>query len=125
LEINRWLDPFLLENTLRQILEPSDFLSLNSKLERLARYREPFYGQLRLWVQQTDQERQAAEERGEPTLAPGEKMPFGISEFGKHFRMGKFLDTLKPKELITRVVCLFCGDLARSACITDVSLNFH
>ena len=100
-------------------------MRLRSKLERLARYREPFHGQLKLWVEQTDQERQAAEERGEPTLAPGEKVPFGISEFGKHFRMGKFLDALKPKELITRIVCLFCGDLARAACITDVSLNFN
>ena len=90
-------------------------------MHRLDQRREPFHEQLKQWLQQTEEERRAAEESGEPALASGETVPFGISEFGKHFRMGRFLDTLKPKELVTRVVCQICADLMRSACMIDVS----
>jgi hypothetical protein len=78
------------------------------------------YEQIHQWVQQSEEERVAAQERGEPTLGPGEKQPFGRSDFGKYFRMENLLDSLDSKALKKRVVCRICGDLPQDPMITDV-----
>ncbi len=92
-------------------------------LKRLGQDTQPLYEQIELWVQQSEEERNARRERGEPALEPGEQVPFGRSEFGKYFRMGKFLEDLDPNGLTERVICRVCGDLPKEALITDVSFD--
>jgi hypothetical protein len=115
------LDPFLLESTVKEVFNLEDISELKSEWKRLSRYKQPLYEQINQWVQQTEEERLAAQARGDPTLAPGEIQPFGRSEFGKYFRMGNLLDSVSSKDLVRRVVCRICGDLPQDALITDVS----
>jgi SNF2 family DNA or RNA helicase len=102
--------PFLLENTIKEALGPTDLMRLKSQLKKLSRHSQPIYEQISQWVQETEEERAAARERGEPAGEPGEKTPFGKSEFGKFFRMGKFLESLAVEDVAGRMVCRLCGD---------------
>jgi hypothetical protein len=117
------VDPFLLESTVKECFNLEDVTRLKAEWGRLSRYRQPLYEQINQWMQQSEEERLAAQARGEPTLGPGEKQPFGRSEFGKYFRMGNLLESLNSKELKQRVVCRLCGDLPNDALITDVSTH--
>jgi hypothetical protein len=113
------LDPFLLENTARDVFDYSDLMRLKQELTKLGRYRQPIYEQVNQWMQETEEQKAA---KGEAPIRPGEEVPFGASDFGKRFQMAKFLETLKPKEYMKRVICVLCGDLPQTACITDVRL---
>lgn len=106
---------------MKESFNPEDISRLKSEWGRLSRYRQLFYEQINQWVQKTEEERVAAQARGEPTLGPGEKQPFGRSEFGKYFRMGNILESLNLKDLKQRVVCRLCGDLPNDALMTEVS----
>jgi hypothetical protein len=100
-----------------------DVIRLKTEWRRLSRHRQPLYEQINQWMQQSEEERLAAQARGEPTLGPGKKQPFGRSEFGKYFRMGNLLESLNSKDLKQRVVCRLCGDLPNDALMTDVSTH--
>lgn len=100
-----------------------DITRLKAEWGHLSKFKQPMYEQIDQWVQQSEEERLAAEAKGEPTLGPGEKQPFGRSDFGKYFRMGNILESLNSKDLKQRVVCRLCGDLPSNALMTDVSLR--
>jgi hypothetical protein len=104
----------------KDIFTFEDVARLKAEWKRLSRNKQPVYEQIQQWVQQSDEERLAAQARGNPTLGPGEKQPFGRSDFGKYFRMGNLLESLDSKDLKKRVVCRICGDLPQDALITDV-----
>ena len=108
-------DPFLLETTVKEVFNLEDISQLKEEWKRLSRYKQPLYEQINQWIQQTEQERLAAQVRGDPMFAPGETQPFGRSEFGKYFRMGNLLDSINSKDLVRRVVCRICGDLPQDA----------
>lgn len=114
--------PFLLESTVKQLLNLEDIQHLKRQLRQLGRNKRPMYEQIELWVQEGQEEREAGAD-GKPTPESGEAMPFGQSEFGTYFKMDKFLNGLNDKELMERVVCKICGDLPRDAQITDVSFT--
>jgi hypothetical protein len=105
----------------KEVFNVEDITRLKAEWKRLSRNKQPVYEQINQWVQQTEAERLAAQARGDPTLGPGEKQPFGRSEFGEYFRMGSLLDSINSKDLMKRVVCRLCGDLPQDALITDVS----
>lgn len=113
--------PFLLESTVKNVLNFEDISQLKRQLKALGRNKEPIYEQIDQWVQEGETEKKVAEESG---LKSGEIMPFGKSDFGKFFKMGKFLDSLDSEDLLERVVCKLCSDLPRDAQITDVSISF-
>lgn len=115
------VDPFLLESTVKESFNLEDVTRLKAEWGRLNRFKQPIYEQINQWVQQSEEERLAAQARGEPTLDPGEKQPFGLSDFGKYFRMSNILESLNSKDLKQRVVCRLCGDLPNDALMTDVS----
>jgi hypothetical protein len=115
-------DPFLLENTVKQILSWKEIVHLREELQKLSQNKKPIYEQIQLWLPATEEERMAALERGDPVGAPGETVSFGRSEFGKYFRMDKCLSSLDPKELQKRTLCGICGDLPVNPRITDVSV---
>jgi hypothetical protein len=98
-----------------------DITRLKAEWGRLSRFKQPVYEQINQWMQQSEEERLAAQARWEPTLGLGEKQPFGLSYFGKHFLMGNTLESLNSKDLKQRVVCRLCGDLPNDALMTDVS----
>ena len=106
---------------MKEVFNLKDITQLKAEWKRLSRYKQPLCEQINQWVQQTEEERLAAQARGDPTLGPGEKQPFGRSEFGKYFHMGNLLDSMDSKDLMQRVVCRICGDLPHDALITDVS----
>jgi hypothetical protein len=105
----------------KESFDLEDIARLKAELGRLSRFRQPMYEQINQWMQQSEEERLAAQAKGEPTLGPGEKQPFGLSDFGKCFRMGNLLESLNSKDLKQSVVCRLCGDLPNDALITDVS----
>jgi len=118
------VDPFLLESTVKDSFNLEDITRLKAEWGRLSGFRQPMYEQINLWMQQSEEERIAAQARAEPTLGPGEKQSFGLSDFGKCFRMGNILESLNLKDLKQRVVCRLCGDFPTDALITDVSPRF-
>jgi hypothetical protein len=118
------VDPFLLESTVKDSFNLEDVTRLKAEWGRLSRFRQPMYEQIDLWMQQTEEERITAQASGEPTLGPGEKQPFGLSDFGKCFRMGNILESLNSRDLKQRVVCRLCGDLPNDALMTEVSPRF-
>lgn len=102
--------PFLLEQCVKDLFDVQDLAILKAKLEVLSGNQTPIYEQLQLWVGPTTDE--ATEE-------PVNKAEFGRSEFGKHFEMGPFLDSMDTEALFSKVVCRLCGDLPDPAVITD------
>lgn len=106
---------------MKEAFNLEDVIRLRAEWKRLERNKQPLYEQIQQWIQQSEEERLAAQARGEPTLGQGEKQPFGRSEFGNYFRMGNLLESLESKDLIRRVVCRICGDFPRDALMTDVS----
>ena len=77
-----------------------------------------------MWVTQSEEERQAARDRGEEVDEIGQigdSMPFGISDYGHAFKIDRALKTLSEKDMYSRVTCSLCSDLPRSPMLTDVS----
>lgn len=105
---------------MKEIFTFEDILRLKAEWKQLSGNKQPLYEQIQQWVQQTEEERLAAQAKGDPTLGPGDKQAFGRSDFGRYFRMENFLVSLDSKDLVKRVVCRICGDLPEDPLITDV-----
>ena len=101
----------MLERTIKESWTAEDVAELNSKLTRLSANAKPFYEQCKVWVEESEAEREAARARGESVAEPGEVMPFGRSDFGRSFELDKALTTLSEKELYSRVTCSICSDV--------------
>lgn len=114
----------MLERTIRESWTSSDLDELKARLKSVGKMNVPFYEQCEVWVKQTEEERQAARERGEDPdqqgVEQGEAMRFGAGDYGHSFEMGKAIKTLSEKEMYARVTCSLCSDLPRTAVATDV-----
>lgn len=115
----------MLERTIRESWTSSDLKELRTRLKSLGKISIPFYEQCQVWIKQTEEERQAARDRGEDPneqgVEQGESMRFGAGDYGHSFEMGKALKTLSEEEAYSRVTCSLCSDLPRSPQVTDVS----
>ena len=118
----------MLERTIRESWTAADVKELRTKLKSVGKMNVPFYEQCQIWIKQTEEERQAARDRGEDPdqigVEKGEAMRFGAGDYGHSFEMGKAIKTLSEKEMYARVTCSRCSDLPRSAVVTDVSSCF-
>jgi hypothetical protein len=115
----------MLERTIKESWTAEDVAELKSKLHRLSANAKPFYEQCKVWVEQSDAEKEAARARGENVTEGGEVMPFGRSDYGHSFVIDKALSSLSEKELYSRVACSLCSDVPMqptqtSVCITSL-----
>ncbi|KAG0646207.1 DNA repair rad5 [Hyphodiscus hymeniophilus] len=120
--------PFMLERTIKDSWTSSDLKELKRALKSIGKFNKPFYEQCEVWVTQTEQQREAARARGEDPdqqgVAKGEGMPFGASDFGHSFKMGKALKTLSQEDMYSRVTCALCSDIPSSPMVTDCNHIF-
>jgi hypothetical protein len=108
----------MLERTIKESWTLEDVAELKSRLARInAQPNKPFYEQCKLWVEQSEERRAAARERGEEEDV---MIPFGQGNFGHKFSMDKALKTLNEKALFERVTCSACSDVPDNAVKTDV-----
>ena len=115
----------MLEKTIKECWTSSDLKELKDRLNMLAKVNVSFYKQCNVWIEQTEEEREAATARGENFeqngISSGEIMRFGISDFGHSFEMNKALKTLKEEDVYSRITCALCSDIPHSPMLTDVS----
>lgn len=108
--------PFMLERTIKESWTLEDVSELRVRLDSISNANsKPFYEQCKVWVEKSEEERQAARDRGE------EMLPFGRGEYGHVFTMEKALSSLSERQLFDRVVCGHCADVPMDATKTDVS----
>jgi hypothetical protein len=112
----------MLERTIKEAWTLEDVEELRARLSRLAHAEklQPFYEQTKVWVEQSEAEREAAKAMGEDVKA-GELIPFGRSDYGHSFNIDKALGTLSEQEMFDRVVCGLCQDVPLVPVKTDVS----
>ncbi|ESZ97694.1 hypothetical protein SBOR_1881 [Sclerotinia borealis F-4128] len=107
--------PFMLERTMKESWTTEDVELLRKELRNHRIPNVPFYEQCKLWVSQSEEEREAAMARGEKGA---EAIPFGLSNFGESFHFDKALDSLNDEELYTRITCHLCSDVPNQPIIT-------
>ena len=115
--------PFMLERTIKESWTSEDVAELKSKLHRLSTNVKPFYEQCKVWVEQSEADREAVRASGETAAEPGEVMPFGRSDYGHSFVINKPLSTLSEKDLYSRVTCSRCSDIPIQPTQTSVSVK--
>lgn len=124
--------PFMLERTIKESWTLEDVAELKSRLSRLRRDsnsnsnpNRPFYEQCKVWVEDAELRRKAAERGKEDNIGEMgisedfEELPFGQGDFGYQFSMQGALKTLSEKELFKRVTCSMCADMPVEAMKTD------
>jgi len=113
----------MLERTIKEAWTLEDVEELRSRLSRFAQAEklQPFYEQTKVWVEQSEAERETAKARGEEVREPGMIIPFGRSDYGHSFNIDKALETLSEQEMFDRVVCGLCQDVPQVPMKTDVS----
>lgn len=78
---------------------------IRREFRKFGKDQTPIYEQIEQWVRV-------------PQPAEGmESAPFGRSDFGKHFKMQNYFDSLNidPAELCERMICRLCGDHVKNA----------
>jgi hypothetical protein len=126
----------MLERTIKESWTLEDVAELKSRLSRLRRDsnsnsnpNRPFYEQCKVWVEDAELRRKAAERGKEDNIGEMgisedfEELPFGQGDFGYQFSMQGALKTLSEKELFKRVTCSICADMPVEAMKTDVSVS--
>ncbi|KAI9765896.1 MAG: hypothetical protein M1840_007037 [Geoglossum simile] len=116
--------PFLLQQTIQNILTLEDVRRLEAKLNEVQQMdKRPLYEKVGQWVRDhTKERREDGNEVGENDLEPEEesrRRAFGRSNFGSNFSLVKYLQTLDEKEMLTRCICSLCHDVAVDPQITD------
>ena len=81
-------------------------MSLQREFRKLEKAKTPIYEQIKQWVNSIPQD---------PNNTDMENAPFGSSDFGKRFKMGKYLEKLDDEEFTNCASCRLCGDCVRNA----------